>query len=202
MRLKLKLEKEICYENSAFAKKKKLIVLFSLALVWALIAPSHAGPLPTGYDLGKKTIWTEGDRTDVFLKISDYTCPAGSADAAPDKDMWIPVDIPILDGTKARAAIIFGHAFAEQNTTPESNGISVHLSRDGTSGFSPFNQLAQSKVNLANQAGDEHAMMIIDLDENKDFKVLFHFGELFSSADETELCFWGARLQLLGWIEK
>ncbi|MFZ5862279.1 MAG: hypothetical protein ACOYXR_05495 [Nitrospirota bacterium] len=112
------------------------------------------------------------------------------------------MDIPLLDHTKAKAAIIFGHAWAEQDGVGESNGVTVHVSRDGLTDSSPWNQVAQSKVKLANDGGDEHSMMIVDLDENKDFKARYHFGEMFETGvDETQLCWWGTRVQLLGWIE-
>ena len=62
-------------------------------------------------------------------------------------------------------------------------------------------EVAQSLVALAGQASDEHSMTIVDLDANKDFKVYYHFGDDTTSASETALCFWAARIELLGWIE-
>jgi hypothetical protein len=162
-----------------------------------------AGELAPGFDRGGTIVWVEGDRPDVFERSSENRCPSGPADAAADPDMWLTVDIPLLDHTKAKAAIVFGHAFAEQDGTGESNGVTVHVSRDGLTGPSPWNQVAQTKLKLANDGGDEHSMMIVDLDSQKNFKVLYHFGEMFETeVDETRLCWWGARIQLLGWIEK
>ena len=163
---------------------------------------ANAHKIPPGFDRGGKIVWVEGDRPDVFVRSSNYQCPAGPADSAADKDTWLTVDIPILDQTKAKAAIIFAHAWAEQDDIGESNGIGVHVCKDGLKGLSPFNQVAQTKVKLANDGGDEHSMMIVDLDENKDFKALYPFGEMFEpNVDETQLCWWGTRIQLVGWIE-
>jgi hypothetical protein len=57
-------------------------------------------------------------------------------------------------------------------------------------------------VDLANEHGDEHSVMIVPLDANKDFNVYYKFGEVLSpSTDETQLCGWAVRVQLMGYIE-
>lgn len=179
------------------------VIALTLLVLSTVSAIATAEMLPPGFDRGGTIVWAEGDRQDVFVRSSSAQCPVGPADAAPDKDTWFTVDIPLLDRTKAKAAIIFGHAWAEQDGASESNGVTVHVSRDGLTDPSPFNQVAQIKVKLANDGGDEHSMMIVDLDENRDFKALYHFGEMFESeVDETQLCWWGTRIQLLGWIEQ
>jgi hypothetical protein len=179
------------------------VMTVTLPVLLSVSAGATAGTFPPGFDRGGPIVWAEGERQDVFERSSSNACPGGPADAAPDKDTWLTVDIPLLDHTKAKAAIVFGHAWAEQDGVGESNGVTVHMSREGSTGPSPWNQVAQTKVKLANDGGDEHSMMIVDLDEQKNFKALYHFGEMFETeVDETQLCWWGARIQLLGWIEQ
>lgn len=160
------------------------------------LAPAPAPP--TGYDSGTRIVWREGERETVFLRIPSTSCPASTA---PDPDTWLTVDIPILDGTAAKAAIVYGHAVATQDGTGEPNGISVSVSKNGVVSSLTSVEVAQSLVALANQASDEHSMTIVDLDENRDFKVYYHFGDDGFTADETMLCFWVARVELMGWIE-
>jgi hypothetical protein len=121
--------------------------------------------------------------------------------------VWLTADVPTLNGTKAKAAIVFGHAWAQYKDSVDvgdedtTNGIVVFVSKDATT-VSPATQLAQTKLALARDRGDEHGMMIVALDADKDFKYLYQFGEMGTTGvDETDLCWWGMRLQLVGWIE-
>jgi hypothetical protein len=179
--------------------EKKWSLIFS-ALCLALVF--SVSSVEAQFDSGSTIFWTEGDREDIFLRASSDNCPAGPADVAPDKNTWITVDSATLNATNAKAAIVFGHAFAENDGTGETNGIATFLSKVGTTPRQrPHNQLVHTKVFLANESGDEHAMMIIALDANKDFDVQYRFGEISGSVDETRLCSWGTRIQLLGYIE-
>jgi hypothetical protein len=166
---------------TASQRPSRYVSALACLIFLAFSVGATAQRLPPGFDRGGKIVWVEGDRQDIFVRSSNYLCPDGPADPAPDKDIWLSVDLQLLEHTKAKAAIIFGHAWAEQDGQGESNGLTVHVSRDALTGASPFNQVAQSKVKLANEGADEHSMMIVDLDEKKDFKVLYHFGEMFET---------------------
>jgi hypothetical protein len=162
------------------------------------VGVGHAGGLPPGFDAGGRIVWATGDREEIFTRF-DEGCPA---QAAPDADTWITVDSPTLDATRAKAAIVFGHGFAWQDDVADPNGVAVFVSRDGATPASSENQLVHSHVMAANEHGDEHGTTIIALDEEKNFKVLYRFGEVFGpAADETALCLWGVRLHLVGYIE-
>ena len=168
-------------------------------LPWGVIDRAQAQP--PGFGSGTTIFWIEGSRQEVFTRQSSYNCPSGPADTAPDEDTWILVNSATLDATNAKAAIVFGHTFAEQDGVGEFNGIVTFLSRDGIITPSPGDQLVQSKVRLANERMDEHSMTIIGLDTNKDFWVRYQFGEVDFAADETLMCLWGTKIQLLGYIE-
>lgn len=158
----------------------------------------NAGELPPGFDSGGRIVWAEGDREELFVRFQEE-CPA---QAAPDAESWITVDSPTLDNTRAKAAMVFGHAFAWQDDTAEPNGVVLFVSKDGATAPSTQNQLVHTHVMAANEHGDEHASTIVALDAEKNFKVLYRFGEVFGPAtDETALCLWGVRLQLVGYIE-
>lgn len=172
--------------------------------------PGAPSPPPPGYDSGTNIVWTVGDREMILSETSAFNCPDGRASAAPRKDTWFSVDVPTLNSTNAKAAIIIGHAFAQNRITVDpgdediTNGITVHVHRDGNTPNYHLNQLAHTKfaTGIPRARGDEHSMMIVGLDANKDFYVFYHFGEMQDAgADETDLCFWGLRIQLVGWIE-
>ncbi len=178
--------------------KKRWELIFS-ALCLALVF--SVSSVEAQFDSGGTVFWIEGDREDIFLRASS-NCPADPAEVAPDENTWITVDSATLNATNAKAAIVFGHAFAQQDSTGETNGIATFLSKVGTTPTpASQNQLVHTKVFLANESGDEHAMMIIALDANKDFDVYYSFGEISLSTDETLMCSWGTRIQLLGYIE-
>ena len=165
---------------------------------------TQAQTVPLGFESGDIIFYDDdGEREEIFTRITSvFACPTGSASAAPDEDTWLTVDSPTLEGTNAKAAIIFGHAFANQDGTGEENGIATFVSKDGLSTPSPLNQLAHSLVFLGGESADEHGIMVVDLDTNKDFKVLYRFGRINGPAtDETQMCAWGTRIQLVGWIE-
>jgi hypothetical protein len=170
-------------------------------LAWPVAGTTQVAlaQIPPGFDAGNGIVWIEGDREEIFNRVSASTCPASPA---PDEDTWLTVDSATLNATNARAAIVYGHAFASQDDVGEVNGITVFLAKGGTTPTpAPVNQLVHTLVNLAGEQGDEHSLMIIDLDENKDFNVLYRFGEISGpAADETQLCFWGMRIQLVGYI--
>ncbi len=179
--------------------EKKWSLIFS-ALCLALVF--SVSSVEAQFDSGSKIFWIEGDREEIFSRASSFNCPAGPADVAPDENTWITVDSATLNATNAKAAIVFGHAFAQNDDTGETNGIATFLSKVGTKPTpASQNQLVHMKVALANMSGDEHAMMIIALDANKDFDVQYRFGEIRFSTDETLMCLWGTRIQLLGYIE-
>ena len=180
-------------------EKTRWVLIFSaLCLAFAFSVSSVVAQ----FDSGGTVFWIEGDREDIFLRASSDNCPAGPADVAPDENTWITVDSATLNATNTKAAMVFGHAFAQQDGTGETNGIATFLSKVGTTPTpSSLNQLVHTKVFLANESGDEHAMMIIALDANKDFDVYYSFGEISLSTDETLMCSWGTRIQLLGYIE-
>ena len=143
----------------------------------------------------------DGTREELFNRLSSTACPAS---AAPDEDTWITINSATLDATNAKAAIVFGHAIARQDGVGEFNGITTFLSKDASTGPSPENQLVHTVVALPFEVGDDHSMMIIALDANKDFKVRYNFGGIPGfgpGADETQLCGWATRIQLVGWIE-
>ena len=182
-----------------------MITIFAILSVGNLFLWGSARAVPAGYSSGNIIVWAEGDREEIFTRTTSvFACPSGSASAAPDEDTWLTVDSPTLEGTNAKAAIIFGHAFANQDGTGEENGIATFVSKDGLSTPSPLNQLAQTITHLPGESGDEHGTMVVALDINKDFKVLYRFGSLNPSApatDETQMCAWGTRIQLIGYIE-
>ncbi len=178
----------------------RILLVVSLALLaWAQMDLVQAQP--PGYSSGNTVFWIEGDREEIFTR-SSFNCPA-NAGAAPDEDQWITVDSATLNATNAKAAIVFGHAFAQQDGTGENNGVVIFLSKGGTTPTPDVtNQFVHTHVDLANQAGDEHSVMIIALDANKDFNVRYKFGDIGGpSTDETQMCDWAARVQLVGYIE-
>ena len=180
-------------------EKTRWVLIFSaLCLAFAFSVSS----VEAQFDSGGTIFWIEGDRENIFSRQSSFNCPAGPADVAPDENTWITVDSATLNATNAKAAIVFGHAFAQNDGTGETNGIATFLSKVGTTPTpSSLNQLVHMKVALANMSGDEHSMMIIALDANKDFDVQYRFGEISFSTDETLMCLWGTRIQLMGYIE-
>jgi len=182
-------------------EKKRWVLIFSaLCLALAFSVSSVVAQ----FDSGGRIFWVEGDREDIFFRASALNCirDRGPADVAPDENTWITVDSATLNATNAKAAIVFGHAFAQNDGTGEVNGIATFLSKVGTKPTpSDKNQLVHAKVYLANQSEDEHSMMIIALDANKDFDVQYRFGAIRLSTDETLMCSWGTRVQLMGYIE-
>jgi hypothetical protein len=177
----------------------RILLVVSLALLtWVQMDLVQAQP--PGYSSGSMVFWIEGNREEIFARISPTIC---NASFAPDDDTWITVDSATLNATNAKAAIVFGHAYAQQDGVGENNGITTYLSKGGTTPApDTSNQLVHSHVDLAGQTGDEHSVMIIALDANKDFNVRYHFGDVFGdSTDETQLCHWITRIELVGYIE-
>src|SRR3972149_3860115 len=78
-------------------------------LAWILMDPVRVA---AGFIEGSKVFWIEGDREEIFNRVSTAGCPAS---AATDKNTWITVNSATLNGTNAKAAIVFGHAFAQQD---------------------------------------------------------------------------------------
>ncbi len=178
----------------------RLVLGVVIVIIYQFVSVGTVHSAPPGYSSGTSIVWIDGDREEIFARTS-YQCPSGPADAAPDKETWITVNSATLDATNAKAALVFGHAYAVQDGTGEMNGMTTFLSTDGLTVPSPDNQLDHTHVMQPNESGDEHSMMIISLDANKDFKVLYRFGEIFAPTDETQLCAWMTRVQLLGYIE-
>jgi hypothetical protein len=95
-------------------------------MAWSLMAPL---PAAAQFITGSKVFWIDGDREEVFSRLSLSGCPAA---AAPDAATWITVDSATLNGTNAKAAVLFAHAFAQQDGTAEPNGVGVYLAKGGT----------------------------------------------------------------------
>src|SRR3989344_2388507 len=81
-----------------------MLVLYPCAFASAMVLPGFASGDVVFVD-------DDGDRENLFERTS-FQCGVGQADAAPDKESWITVNSDSLDATNAKAALVFGHAFA------------------------------------------------------------------------------------------